>query len=142
MSFTMLCNTYYPERAGLNSAVRDILVVFTPDMYACMQLCASYNAGFSDAVGDDVFVGGGICVGAALEKVAGGFCHLQNATGVNDTSAVGPNGAHLVDTAVLVGNWSLLDAGNLTVVFGGNLPGDNEGEGTSSGTGGDMGGVE
>jgi hypothetical protein len=91
-----------------------------------MQLCAQYNAGYSDAVGDDVAVGGGICVSAALEKVPGGFCHLQNATGINDTTAAGADagaavGTGVVDTAVLVGNWSSLDSRNLTIIFGGNL---------------------
>lgn len=88
-----------------------------------MQLCAQYNAGYSDAVGDDVSVGGGICVSAALEKVPGGFCHLQNATGINDTSAAGRGREDKVDTALLVGNWSLLDSGDLTAVFGGSLDG-------------------
>lgn len=109
--------------------MRDILVVFTPDLYACLQLCASYNAGFSDAVGDDVFFAtGGICVSAALEKVAGGFCHLQNATGVNDTTqGLGGGdgdgvGMGMFDTAVLVGDWDVMDARNLTLAFGGNWP--------------------
>lgn len=125
-SFTLLCNTYWPAKAGTNDRVRDILVVFAPDLYACMQLCAQYNAGYSDAVGDDVAVGGGICVSAALERVPGGFCHLQNATGINDTSAAG-GGGNMVDTALLVGNWSLLDTADLTVAFGGNLPGTGNG---------------
>lgn len=101
-------------------------MVFATDLYACVQLCASYNAGFSDAVGDDVILAtGGICVSAALEKISGGFCHLQNATGINDTSGVtgGQGAGGLVDTAVLVGEWEGMDAGNLTVAFGGNLEG-------------------
>ncbi|KAB5549647.1 hypothetical protein GE09DRAFT_180502 [Coniochaeta sp. 2T2.1] len=123
-SFTLLCNTYFPAKSGLNSHVRDILVVFAPDLYACVQLCASYNAGYSDAVGDDVGVGGGICVAAALEKVAGGFCHLQNATGgINDTTTAA--GGAGVDSAVLVGEWSGMDEEGLVVAFGGNLP-ENE----------------
>lgn len=124
MSFRMHCNTYWAAM-GPNPSVRDILVVYTPDMYACLCLCAAYNAGYSDAVGDDVAVGGGICVSAALVRGPAQFCHLQNATGDNDTAGAFGNP---VDTAVLVGDWAGLPAGNLTLAFGGNLPADQEAE--------------
>ncbi|KAK1767152.1 hypothetical protein QBC33DRAFT_539370 [Phialemonium atrogriseum] len=122
MSFRMHCNTYWAAM-GPNPSVRDILVVYAPDMYACLCLCAAYNAGYSDAVGDDVAVGGGICVSAALVRGPAQFCHLQNATGENDTAGAFGNP---VDTAVLVGDWAGLPAGNLTLAFGGNLPADQE----------------
>lgn len=100
-------------------------------MYTCMSLCAAYNSGYSDAVGDDVYVGGGICVSVALVKGPAQFCHLQNATGVNDTGAAF---GFSVDTAVLVGDWVDMTTDNQTVAFGGNLPDpeDTNGDGSSS----------
>lgn len=119
MTFRMLCNTYWPAK-GRNQFLRDIMVVYTPDMYTCIGLCAAYNSGYSDAVGDDVFLdGGGICVAVALVKGPAQFCHLQNATGINDTSAAYGNP---VDTAVLVGDWVDMTTDNQTLAFGGNLP--------------------
>ena len=127
-SFQMLCNTYYPAGQGINPGQRDIMVMYTPDMVSfdpllgslssgnwltqsasqltCITLCAEYNAGYSDAVGDDIAVGGGICVGVALVKSPTEFCYLKNATGINDTTAA--NGGQPVDSAILVGNVSQL----------------------------------
>ncbi|KAE9577104.1 hypothetical protein CGCF415_v001745 [Colletotrichum fructicola] len=119
MSFDVLCNTFWPQRQGLNPELRDILVMTVPDMLTCMTLCAQYNQGYSDAVGDDVYVGGGICVGVALVKGIGQFCYLKNATGINDTTAAG---GFDVDSAVLTGNWANLTSNEQTLAFGGNLP--------------------
>ncbi|KAF9875698.1 hypothetical protein CkaCkLH20_06630 [Colletotrichum karsti] len=118
MSFDVLCNTFWPQRQGINPGVRDILVMTVPDMLSCMTLCAQYNQGYSDAVGDDVYVGGGICVGVALIKGTGQFCYLKNATGINDTTAAG---GFRVDSAVLVGDWANLTSVEQTLAFGGNI---------------------
>ncbi|OHE92044.1 hypothetical protein CORC01_12683 [Colletotrichum orchidophilum] len=119
MSFDVLCNTYYPMRQGINTFLRDILVMTVPDMLTCMTLCAQYNQGYSDAVGDDVFLdGGGICVGVALVKGTAQFCHLQNATGINKTAA---SGGFDVDSAVLSGAWAGLTSVEQIRTFGGNI---------------------
>ncbi|KAF6815994.1 hypothetical protein CSOJ01_03263 [Colletotrichum sojae] len=118
MSFDVQCNTFWPQRQGVNPGVRDILVMTVPDMLTCMTLCAQYNQGYSDAVGDDVYVGGGICVGVALVKGAGQFCYLKNATGINDTAAAG---GFPVDSAVLVGDWVSMTSIEQTLAFGGNV---------------------
>ncbi|KAG7044843.1 membrane insertase protein [Colletotrichum scovillei] len=119
MSFDVLCNTYYPMRQGINPYLRDILVMTVPDMLTCMTLCAQYNQGYSDAVGDDVFLdGGGICVGVALVKGTAQFCHLQNATGINQTTA---SGGFDVDSAVLSGQWASLTSVEQIRTFGGNI---------------------
>ncbi|KAK2023494.1 hypothetical protein LX32DRAFT_707658 [Colletotrichum zoysiae] len=119
MSFDILCNTFYPQRQGVNPRLRDILVMAVPDMLTCMTLCAQYNQGYSDAVGDDVFLdGGGICVGVALVKGAAQFCHLKNATGVNATAAAG---GFDVDSAVLAGGWARMTTVEQVLAFGGNI---------------------
>ncbi|TDZ30478.1 hypothetical protein C8035_v002448 [Colletotrichum spinosum] len=118
MSFDVLCNTFWPQRQGLNPSLRDILVMTVPDMLTCMTLCAQYNQGYSDAVGDDVYVGGGICVGVALIKGVGQFCYLKNSTGINDTSAAG---GFAVDSAVLSGDWAGMTSIQQTLAFGGNI---------------------
>ncbi|KAK1980828.1 hypothetical protein LZ30DRAFT_110691 [Colletotrichum cereale] len=119
MSFDVLCNTFYPQRQGINPQLRDILVMTVPDMLTCMTLCAQYNQGYSDAVGDDVFLdGGGICVGVALVKGAAQFCHLKNATGVNATAAAG---GFDVDSAVLTGDWTRMTTVEQILAFGGNI---------------------
>ncbi|KAK1636131.1 hypothetical protein BDP81DRAFT_291352, partial [Colletotrichum phormii] len=119
MSFDVLCNTYYPMRQGFNPFLRDILVMTVPDMLTCMTLCAQYNQGYSDAVGDDVFLdGGGICVGVALVKGTAQFCHLQNATGINQTAS---SGGFDVDSAVLSGAWAGLTSVEQIRTFGGNI---------------------
>jgi hypothetical protein len=119
MTFQILCNTYWQAKTS-NVHSRDIMIMAVPDMYTCIQLCAQYNQQYSDAIGDDVAVGGGICVSVGLVRGAGQFCHLQNATGINDTSTALGNP---VDTAVLTGNWSTLGLADLTAQFGGLLPG-------------------
>ncbi|TQN72873.1 hypothetical protein CSHISOI_02593 [Colletotrichum shisoi] len=119
MSFDILCNTFYPQRQGVNPQLRDILVMTVPDMLTCMTLCAQYNQGYSDAVGDDVFLdGGGICVGVALVKGVAQFCHLKNATGVNATAAAG---GFDVDSAVLTGDWTSMRSTEQILAFGGNV---------------------
>ncbi|KZL84725.1 hypothetical protein CI238_07880 [Colletotrichum incanum] len=119
MSFDVLCNTFYPQRQGINPQLRDILVMTVPDMLTCMTLCAQYNQGYSDAVGDDVFLdGGGICVGVALVKGTAQFCHLKNATGVNATAAAG---GFDVDSAVLTGDWTHMTSIEQILAFGGNV---------------------
>ncbi|KAK1972229.1 hypothetical protein LY78DRAFT_427258 [Colletotrichum sublineola] len=119
MSFDVLCNTFYPQRQGINPQLRDILVMTVPDMLTCMTLCAQYNQGYSDAVGDDVFLdGGGICVGVALVKGTAQFCHLKNATGINATAAAG---GFDVDSAVLTGDWTRMTTVEQILAFGGNI---------------------
>ncbi|GKT41769.1 uncharacterized protein ColSpa_01950 [Colletotrichum spaethianum] len=119
MSFDVLCNTFYPQRQGINPQLRDILVMTVPDMLTCMTLCAQYNQGYSDAVGDDVFLdGGGICVGVGLVKGVAQFCHLKNATGVNATEAAG---GFDVDSAVLTGDWTHMTTIEQILAFGGNV---------------------
>ncbi|KAL0935145.1 uncharacterized protein CTRU02_209736 [Colletotrichum truncatum] len=131
MSFDVMCNTYWPQRQGLNPGLRDILVMTVPDMLTCITLCAQYNQGYSDAVGDDVYVGGGICVGVALIKGRGQFCHLKNATGINDTAAAG---GFEVDSAVLTGDWAGMNGIEQTLAFGGNVDfGANGTNATTSG---------
>ncbi|KAJ9151915.1 hypothetical protein NKR23_g2600 [Pleurostoma richardsiae] len=117
MSFQVLCDTYWPAKQSANPGLRTIAAAYAPDMLACMALCAEFNAGYSDAVGDDVEVGGGICVGVALIRAQAEFCYLQNATGTNDTSAANGNP---VDSAVLVGPWAGYSKENLTWVFNNN----------------------
>lgn len=128
MRFTVLCDTFWPARAGVNPALRDIMVAYAPDLVACMTLCAQYNQGYSDAVGDDVRVGAGICVAVSLVKLPAEFCYLKNATGVNDTSSKAPDkmtatGGGFVDSALLVGNWSRLSESQLIQAFGGHVNG-------------------
>ena len=114
--FTMLCNTYWPAKR-VNPGVRDIMVMAVPDMLTCLALCAEYNSGYSDAIGDDVFRnGGGMCVGVSLIRGPAEFCYLKNATGINDTSAAGGSP---VDSAVLVGKWASLSRANQTAIFAG-----------------------
>ncbi|WYZ44149.1 hypothetical protein EsH8_VII_000585 [Colletotrichum jinshuiense] len=129
MSFDVLCNTYYPQRQGINPTLRDILVMTVPDMLTCMTLCAQYNQGYSDAVGDDVFLdGGGICIGVALIKGPAQFCHLKNATGINQTDAAG---GFDVDSAVLSGDWASMTTVDQILAFGGNIEVDSNATATT-----------
>lgn len=129
MSFDVLCNTYYPQRQGINPTLRDILVMTVPDMLTCMTLCAQYNQGYSDAVGDDVFLdGGGICIGVALIKGPAQFCHLKNATGINQTDAAG---GFDVDSAVLSGDWAGMTTVDQILAFGGNIEVDSNATATT-----------
>lgn len=116
----MLCNTFWPQRQGINPRVRDIMLMTVPDMLTCLTLCAEFNQEYSNSVGDDVGVGGGMCVGVGLIKGEAQFCYLKNATGVNDTSKAFGFPA---DSAVLVGNWSRLTGDQQLLAFGGTPPG-------------------
>jgi hypothetical protein len=119
-SFEIQCNTQYPAGAGSgNPGVRDLMLMTAPDLISCVALCAQYNAGYSNAVGDDVNVGGGICVAVSLIKAPAEFCYLKNATGVNDTSANVASGIG-VDSAVLIGDFAAMSEAQLWATFGGN----------------------
>ncbi|KAI1868420.1 uncharacterized protein JN550_006336 [Neoarthrinium moseri] len=118
-TFAIQCDTQYPAGRGAgNPGVRDILLAYAPDMLACVALCAQYNAGYSNAVGDDAAVGAGLCVAVSLVKADAEFCYLKNATGVNDTRANVAEGVG-VDSAVLLGDWASLSEGQLWERFGG-----------------------
>ncbi|KAI0126498.1 hypothetical protein BJ170DRAFT_408066 [Xylariales sp. AK1849] len=118
-TFEIQCDTHYPSGAGFgNPGVRDIMLMTAPDLLTCMALCAQYNTGYSNAVGDDVGVGGGLCVGVSLIKAPAEFCYLKNATGVNDTSANVGAGVG-VDSAVLLGDLGAMSEAELWEVFGG-----------------------
>jgi hypothetical protein len=120
MSFRMLCNTYWPAKRGINDKIRDIMLMTVPDMLTCISLCAQFNQGYSDSVGDDVRVGGGICVGVSLIRGTAQFCYLKNATGINQVDAAD---GHPVDSAVLIGDWANMTSEQQTLAFGGILPG-------------------
>ena len=91
LAFQTLCTTSYPVVSN-QFTVSDIIHIYEPTLYDCIQACALFNNVQNVTR----------CAAVGFERFKGGYCYLKNTTLSDIRTAVNVTDGEVIDSAVII----------------------------------------